>query len=72
MFAPLRRTLVYFVDLIMGKKEPLISSDPVETSPDSLREIYVKDPKIVSSTSSHYNLRERKPMNYSEEFEETE
>jgi hypothetical protein len=56
----------------MGKKEPLISSDPVETSPDSLREIYVKDPKIVSSTSSHYNLRERKPMNYSEEFEETE
>jgi hypothetical protein len=44
----------------------------VETSPDSLRDIYVKDPKIVSSASSHYNLRERKPMNYSEDVEETE
>ena len=72
MFAPLRRTLVYFVEFFTGKRDPLISSDSVETSPDSLRDIYVKDPKIVSSASSHYNLRERKPMNYSEDVEETE
>ena len=72
MFAPLRRTLVYFVELFTGKRDPLISSEPVETSPDSLRDVYVKDPKIVSSASSHYNLRERKPMNYSEEIEEVE
>jgi len=78
MFAPLRRTLVYFMDFFTGKRDPFIVPLKEETSPDKLTD-YVRDPKIASSTESveidmsgsqtRYNLRERKVINYAEDFE---
>lgn len=100
MLAPLRRTLVYFMEFLTGKKEPLISSEIKESSPEMLKDDYVRDSKIASSVpiepvefllpnhtlddtspvtvelddspkeqseEARYNLRERKPVNYSEE-----
>jgi hypothetical protein len=101
MLAPLRRTIVYFMEFLMGKKEPLISSEVKESSPEMLKDDYVRDSKIVSSVATEtnkpiefvlpndnttddtspvtvelddspkeemrYNLRERKPVKYSEE-----
>lgn len=67
MFAPLRRSIVYLLQYFTGAKEALITSGVSESSPDSLNDIYVRDPKIASSeVVSHYNLRERKVMNYAE------
>ena len=80
MFAPLRRTLVYFVEYFWGKNDTVITSVAKETSPDTLND-YVRDPKIASSNIEHtiedkeqppYNLRERKQINYSEGSEESE
>jgi hypothetical protein len=78
MFAPLRRTLVYFMDFFMGRRGPCIVPLNEETSPDTLTG-YVRDPKLASSTESveidvsgsqtRYNLRERKAINYSEDSE---
>ena len=78
MFAPLRRTLVYFMDFFTGKRDPFIVPLKEETSPDTLTD-YVRDSKIVSSTESveidvsgsqtRYNLRERKVINYAEDSE---
>jgi hypothetical protein len=48
MFAPLRRTLVYFMDFFTGRRDPFIVPLKEETSPDTLTD-YVRDPKIVSS-----------------------
>ena len=97
MLAPLRRTFVYFMEFLTGKKEPLISSEVKESSPEMLKDDYVRDSKIASSATSQpiefvllsenatddtspvtvelddspkevrYNLRERKPVKYSEE-----
>ena len=101
MLAPLRRTFVYFMEFLTGKKEPLISSEIKESSPEMLKDDYVRDSKIASSVpiepvefvlpkdqesddtspvtvdlddspkeqgeDTRYNLRERKPVNYSEE-----
>ena len=103
MLAPLRRTFVYFMEFWTGKKEPLISSEVKESSPEMLKDDYVRDSKIVSSVATEtnqpiefvmlnenldettddtspvtvelddspkevrYNLRERKPVKYSEE-----
>lgn len=82
MFAPLRRTLVYFMDFFTGRRDPFIVPLKEETSPDTLTD-YVRDPKIASSSTSsletveidvsgsqtRYNLRERKAINYSEDSE---
>jgi hypothetical protein len=82
MFAPLRRTLVYFMDFFMGRRDPFIVPLKEETSPDTLTD-YVRDPKVISSAASstesveidvsgsqtRYNLRERKVINYAEDFE---
>ena len=51
MFAPLRRTLVYFMDFFTGRRDPFIVPLKEETSPDTLTD-YVRDPKIVSSAAS--------------------
>ena len=101
MLAPLRRTIVYFMEFLTGKKEPLISSEVKESSPEMLKDDYVRDSKIVSSVVNQpiefvllnenldettddtspvtvelddtpkeevrYNLRERKPVKYSED-----
>jgi hypothetical protein len=97
MLAPLRRTIVYFMEFLTGKKETLISSEIKESSPEMLKDDYVRDSKIVSSVpiepvefvlpkdqesddtspvtvelddspkEVRYNLRERKPVKYSEE-----
>ena len=66
MFAPLRRSIVYLLQYFTGTKEALITSGGAEASPDSLNDIYVRDSKVASSVDSHYNLRERKVMNYAE------
>ena len=82
MFAPLRRTLVYFMDFFTGKRDPFIVPLKEETSPDTLTD-YVRDPKVISSAASstesveidvsgsqtRYNLRERKVINYAEDSE---
>jgi hypothetical protein len=82
MFAPLRRTLVYFMDFFMGRRDPFTVPLKEETSPDTLTD-YVRDSKIVSSAGSstesveidvsgsqtRYNLRERKVINYAEDSE---
>lgn len=100
MLAPLRRTIVYFMEFLTGKKEPLISSEIKESSPEMLKDDYVRDSKIASSEPNQpvefvllnenldettddtspvtvelddspkelrYNLRERKPVKYSED-----
>ena len=79
MLAPLRRTVTYLFELFMGKRETVITSDPVETSPDTLKDTYVRDSKIASSSveepdqeTPRYNLRGRKVVNYSEGGEEQE
>ena len=51
MFAPLRRTLVYFMDFFMGRRDPCIVPLREETSPDTLTD-YVRDPKVISSVAS--------------------
>lgn len=48
MFAPLRRTLVYFMDFFTGRKDPFTVPLKEETSPDTLTD-YVRDSKIASS-----------------------
>ena len=92
------------MEFLTGKKEPLISSEIKESSPEMLKDDYVRDSKIASSVpiepvefllpnstsengsddtspvtvelddspkeqseDTRYNLRERKPVNYSEE-----
>ena len=87
------------MEFLTGKKEPLISSEVKESSPEMLKDDYVRDSKIVSSVASQpiefvllneaseasddtspvtvelddspkeirYNLRERKPVKYSED-----
>ena len=88
------------MEFLTGKKEPLISSEIKESSPEMLKDDYVRDSKIVSSEPSQpvefvmlnenldettddtspvtvelddspkelrYNLRERKPVKYSED-----
>ena len=95
------------MEFLTGKKEPLISSEIKESSPEMLKDDYVRDSKIASSEptetnqpiefvmlnenldettddtspvtvelddspkeqseDTRYNLRERKPVNYSEE-----
>jgi len=47
MLAPLRRTLVYFVEYFWGKNDTVITSVAKETSPDTLND-YVRDPKIAT------------------------
>lgn len=80
MLAPLRRTLVYFVEYFWGKNDTVITSVAKETSPDTLND-YVRDPKIATSNIEHtiednekpsYNLRERKHINYLEGSDESE
>lgn len=75
MFGTLRRTFVYFMEYIWGKNDSVITSIAKETSPDTLND-YVRDPKVVGSVAEeviedspqpHYNLRERKHVNYAEE-----
>jgi hypothetical protein len=89
------------MEFLTGKKEPLISSEVKESSPEMLKDDYVRDSKIVSSVVNQpiefvllnenldettddtspvtvelddtpkeevrYNLRERKPVKYSED-----
>lgn len=88
------------MEFLTGKKEPLISSEIKESSPEMLKDDYVRDSKIASSEPSQpvefvmlnenldettddtspvtvelddspkelrYNLRERKPVKYSED-----
>lgn len=88
------------MEFLTGKKEPLISSEVKESSPEMLKDDYVRDSKIASSVATEtnkpiefvllnddmtddtspvtvelddspkevrYNLRERKPVKYSEE-----
>ena len=84
MFAIWRRSCMQIYELFMGKKESVITSEATETSPDTLKDTYVLDPKVASSSTtlmeedsmeepmqekSRYNLRERKTVNYAEESE---
>ena len=88
------------MEFLTGKKEPLISSEVKESSPEMLKDDYVRDSKIASSeptetnqpiefvmlnesttddtspvtvelddspNETRYNLRERKPVKYSED-----